>query len=524
MGLSILKVIVVLAAAIWLAGSFFYTVFAFDDAFIVFRYVENIHRGWGAVFNPGERVEGYSCPLFVLLLAGFRALGAPPLHAATGINLAAALGCVVLAAAWAHELPREPSRARAAAVVAGALVAGHPSIVRWVFSGMDILPFAFLSFLTLYLLRHPATSRRRALAVAGAAAAAALTRPEGAIVVAGAAAVMLWDHRRHAVPFARSPLAVFAAATALLLGAALAVRVAYYGAWLPNVYYAKIVAMSVKRLARGVEYVVTGQSVFFVGPLLLAPLVTGRRPRDDRAWWLGLLALGASSFFAVWAGGDWMGGQRFLVPALPLAAVLWGRCLVSIWGKLRRPDRSPATLVAFLAAAAFGLGATALCYLHDVRGLHRSAVPFTRAHAALGEWLERNTPPETIVAIGAVGAVGYYGHRRIVDCWGLTDAFIARHGKKAPERAPGHQAYDGRYVWDRKPGLVFLLNDFTPEPLSEDEYLARALSDRELSSHWARELTAQPGFDRLYAYRVFEVADGVWFGGYVRQEGEGALR
>ena len=50
----------------WLAEmSWFLT----DDAFISFRYVRNLLEGHGLVFNPGERVEGYSNFLWTLELA-----------------------------------------------------------------------------------------------------------------------------------------------------------------------------------------------------------------------------------------------------------------------------------------------------------------------------------------------------------------------------------------------------------------------------------------------------------------------
>ena len=40
-----------------------------EDCFITLRYVANVLGGHGAVFNPGEYVQGYTHPLwFVLLL------------------------------------------------------------------------------------------------------------------------------------------------------------------------------------------------------------------------------------------------------------------------------------------------------------------------------------------------------------------------------------------------------------------------------------------------------------------------
>ncbi|MBU1627906.1 hypothetical protein KKB18_11100 [bacterium] len=51
------------------------SIVACDDAFITFRYSENIASGKGFVYNEGERILGTSTPLFALLLAGLRLLG-----------------------------------------------------------------------------------------------------------------------------------------------------------------------------------------------------------------------------------------------------------------------------------------------------------------------------------------------------------------------------------------------------------------------------------------------------------------
>lgn len=40
-----------------------------DDAYISFRYLDNWLNGLGLVYNPGERVEGYTNFLWIVLLA-----------------------------------------------------------------------------------------------------------------------------------------------------------------------------------------------------------------------------------------------------------------------------------------------------------------------------------------------------------------------------------------------------------------------------------------------------------------------
>ncbi len=67
-----------------------------DDAYVYFRYVDNLlFLDRGLVYNPGEYVEGYSSPLWLLLLAALRA---------TELNfwiLVRALGAVGFVAFWA---------------------------------------------------------------------------------------------------------------------------------------------------------------------------------------------------------------------------------------------------------------------------------------------------------------------------------------------------------------------------------------------------------------------------------------
>ena len=68
------KKLLYLGACLLLAGTYvLYSLavnYVADDAFITFRYVYNFVHGNGPVYNPGERVEGYTHFLWVALLAG----------------------------------------------------------------------------------------------------------------------------------------------------------------------------------------------------------------------------------------------------------------------------------------------------------------------------------------------------------------------------------------------------------------------------------------------------------------------
>ncbi len=88
--------------------------FLCDDAFISFRYVRNLVEGHGLVFNPGERVEGYSNFLWVLELAGlWRVFGLRPENAAPWLSVACTVGTLAATVWWAMRLPGLRRRALA---------------------------------------------------------------------------------------------------------------------------------------------------------------------------------------------------------------------------------------------------------------------------------------------------------------------------------------------------------------------------------------------------------------------------
>ena len=67
-----------------------------EDSFITFRYVSNALHGFGPVFNIGERVQGYTHPLwFVLLLLGSRIVP-NPIYISIGYGLALTFLTVVI--------------------------------------------------------------------------------------------------------------------------------------------------------------------------------------------------------------------------------------------------------------------------------------------------------------------------------------------------------------------------------------------------------------------------------------------
>ncbi|MCE7959156.1 MAG: hypothetical protein DYH06_14645, partial [Acidobacteria bacterium ACB2] len=85
-----------------------------DDAMVSMRYARNLARGEGLVFNPGERVEGFSNPLWVGAMAVVHLLPLPARLASLAVQALSALLLLLGAAllpALCRALPGAPARA-----------------------------------------------------------------------------------------------------------------------------------------------------------------------------------------------------------------------------------------------------------------------------------------------------------------------------------------------------------------------------------------------------------------------------
>ena len=77
------------ASSFFIEGKLYYTLF--DDAMISMRYAWNLAHGNGLVWNPGERVEGFTNPLWVGFMALFHLFPIPAEKISVYIQVAGAI-------------------------------------------------------------------------------------------------------------------------------------------------------------------------------------------------------------------------------------------------------------------------------------------------------------------------------------------------------------------------------------------------------------------------------------------------
>lgn len=414
-----------------------------DDAFISFRYARHLAEGHGLTWNPGERVEGYTNFLWVLLLAGGMGLGIDPETLSRGLGIASGSAVLVLVGWFAA---RRFGARTVLAFLPPALLASNRSFAAWSTGGLETMFFTLLvsAGLIAFLVereRNVTWSFASPLLLA----AATLTRPDGALFVLPLGMLFLVDVARGTRSFRTALLWV--APYALIVGVHLAWRHAYHGFWVPNTFYAKVPGL---RWERGLRYL----SLFHedYGILWMLPLgVLALALRRDALPWVlsGTIALQVVYLAAV--GGDRF-EFRLLVSVLP-ALYLWladGAHLlagIALRGRLGR--WGPSAAACLLAALLLGM-----THAGSVRPEARAerfevasveGVAFYGRHRArqgklLRAWIRRGLlPRDVILATGGAGAVPYYTDWTTVDYRGLNDIVVAhtpidRIGQVAHER------------------------------------------------------------------------------------------
>lgn len=77
-----------------------------DDAYITYRYANNIAEGKGFVYNEGEKAQGTTTPLYTLVLALGAKIGFAPPHFSTVLETLGWIGIFLLVALLCAELKR----------------------------------------------------------------------------------------------------------------------------------------------------------------------------------------------------------------------------------------------------------------------------------------------------------------------------------------------------------------------------------------------------------------------------------
>jgi arabinofuranosyltransferase len=442
-----------------------------DDSFITYRYARNVIRGVGPVFNPTERVEGYTNFLWLMLLSALGILGVPfttliPLSQVLGVLCG--VGIIVL---FFFFLRRHSTGPPLLAPLALLPLVANGSFAYWCVSGMESALFGLFLAGAFYAYVGAAT-RARLVVTSGLLGLAALTRPEGALFAAlfalhFAVTRLVRDRARLFSGTNLLDLAGLLAPFFALVVPLYAWRLGYYGFLFPNTFYAKTGA-SLSYLKSGIEYLWGWLRAFGLFGLLpvLAVVLALRKRRPRPAFWFSLLVLGVFSAYVVSVGGDVLRIYRFFAPVYFLFYFIVAEGFWAIPG----PRAVPALLLVLLAPYTFiGPFAPARTMRAEVlRNLNLEKGLVTKM-SFTGRWLGRQLGPDDWFACSTIGAVSYNSDRNCLDLLGLTDTTIAHH----PENILGARVYwkernyNTRHVLERNPRYIYFSTGIKPSAAAE---------------------------------------------------------
>ncbi|WP_290058177.1 hypothetical protein [Amycolatopsis solani] len=413
-----------------------------EDALVSFRYAQNIADGNGPVFNPGERVEGYTNFFWLVLIALPRAaFGADVDTTAVVFGVVSVLGCVLLAYFLVNRIvaaatPEGTEPRAAIGVAAAVLTASAGGLAVYGPSGSEVPLFVLLVLAVGYSL-----AARRPVVAGVLVAFAVMTSPEGLVVgvlgglwLAGAAV-----KKQHSW---WAPVGYLLGALVFLIPR-LAWRMTFYQHYLPAPLAAKLGAGAGVQVATGWPYLsgfaLAHQGFLLLGLVAAVALVLRRGAAGEaRAliWLLFATAIGLAAA-AVLIGGDPGPSWRLLAPLPPLLAV----ASVAAYGVLTadaaaKPSPSPRSwpvstrLVPVTACGLAGIAVLVSVFSPEMLDRVRDWRANGTQLAEIGDWLGEYLPPGSVVSGAAPGALAVHGGQLlIVDVLGRTDDHIAREGR-----------------------------------------------------------------------------------------------
>jgi arabinofuranosyltransferase len=449
-------------------GLAFSRVWVADDAYITFRHITQFLAGNGLTYNTIERVEGFTHPLWALLLCLFGGLGAPVPGAAVTLDLLCA--AILLGLMVSAERDRGP--------LGVAMLVSCSGFVDFATSGLETP----MTLLLVYIAYRTTPVLGRPIRAGMSLGLAYLCHPDVAVLALGPFLLAVAEARERGLAQSRADLTRFVVALASAPVLWHVFRLLYYRDIFPNTYYAK---NGGSYWSQGAAYIVdfaTYAPLSAAGVLLVAGLAfrdlsrgTGldrwRRPAY-------LLAIGLHIAAITRVGGDFM-GFRLLLPDLAAASALAVGALNGLG-----PRGLPLAQAGLTAAALWALflqptppherGLIVNERLNFASAYTRTSDAFTGRPRHLW-WNEGRLfrafqecvgEPDLIVEYPNLG---YYGvalgtRTSLIDGNGLVDRFVARNWaarKGLPRGRPGHEGkMSADYAIKRK--IHFVRDMFEP--------------------------------------------------------------
>lgn len=392
----------------------------YDDAMVSMRYARNLAQGIGLVWNVGERVEGYTNFLWTIYMALVHLI--PIADSKTSLIVLVTNGLIGVATIPVlYALSRSLGGNTLTTLATLAAFIFNANVIYWTTFGMESALLTCLFLQGIYRVIREAQGAPPNPLTYLIIALLTLVRADGLVLAAFvyALALLLNKNKKTTLLFCALSLSIPVAHEIF--------RIWYYGDWLPNTAYLKLVNWD-GRIMAGLEYLAgfaRTYIIFFAFAICGAVLL--RQPI--------LLTLGvgivAYCGYIAYAGGDAFPNFRFLLPILPLLIAL---AFIGMQSLGLQPVAQFVFSVTSLALMPLAIPDLAL-YTPD---------PAYIGNVKIGLELRQNTPVTSKVADSWAGTTLYFSARYGIDLLGKSDPYLA-HLPVAYGTKPGHNKFDFDY-------------------------------------------------------------------------------
>lgn len=459
--------------------------FTIDDAFIGFRYSENMANGYGTVFNIGEKpVEGYSNFLWIMIGAAFVKMGFSAMIASKFMGIFFSLINIPIL----YKLSYRMLGNKFYASLPPLLLSVIPAYAFWAVAGLETI-----LYITLLLISVLFFLEKKYLLSSLFFVLLSLTRPEGAVVFAVLSLLMLYKNKTAKARLFSAGFVKWIVVFAGIYVPYFIWRFLYFGYPLPNSFYFKSGVSSLSSIWWAYSFLA------YIFPFAIFGVygILKQKTSGEKKFLLALVALLVALTFLYKPIQGYP--YRFLLPALPFILIFAADGIKQFLQSLGQTDisfgRQSGNIRKYLALAVVVF--LFIYPLVNAREYKAYADKFyngyERAHNKLGKWLSENFNQTATLVMADIGAAPYYAKMRTIDIVGVTDTYITHHAQE-----PGY----AKYILDQNPDIIVLLSGSTNIFRPLWDYSDKIYNDTDFQKNFTRIAVLK--FDNYYYLWVYK--------------------
>jgi len=464
----------------------------FDDSYITLKFASNFFRYHGITFDGTHYLVGATSPLhiiFVALLGLFFKMETASLV----VGIVFFVFSSTLVYLWTFKIYKE----KVIALLAGVLMSTNGWLIFDALNGLETTMFICLSILTFYLFYE----YERKVFYTIPLFLSIFTRPEGWFI---ASALWLWLMVQYRVKkdptFLRClihSLVIF-----ILLTIPYCLLYFYYTgsivtstAYTKAIFFGEVGAPVIKKVISFVKSLFLFYKILLYDlPIVILPLIVfAKRILSITYLWFYYLIF-YLFYFLLFPGAIaqyWCRYQHIFIPLLTMA-ICGG--VYELLKKCRRKSLQSIMAVLIMISLIFN---QTISFLNGEKTYSGATTCTRNVMIELALWLKYHTPPDSLIALHDIGAVGYFSDRKIVDLVGLTNPEITKYylDKNHRRILPLNKREILEYLKEKRPNFLVMFPAW-------DKYFNFFSPDTQV--HFEHIYSSPPLFPRGGGYKIFK--------------------